>query len=196
MRMRILIVVSLICTASAAQAQWWPLFAPQDYEDCVARAEKTDTSKETRAAMVTECDGKFSGRRKPGGGYSYYDFMQDRHFDIAGPNPTPEELKMIDQEYTGYLERQRHAAIAAALLQKQHQQAEGATASPLAHPATTGAIIAAKPPIMPRHVAAARPARPKGPPCQSRLSCTWTDLSASVRGLFDPPVKPRPPAKI
>ena len=64
---------------------------------------------------LAECNAKFAGRRKPGGGYTYYDFMQDRTFDIAGPNPTPEEQKKIDEQYTAYLERERRNNIAAAL---------------------------------------------------------------------------------
>ena len=71
---------------------------------------------------LAECNAKFAGRRKPGGGYTYYDFMQDRTFDIAGPNPTPEEQKKIDEQYTAYLERERRNNIAAALT------AEAATA--------------------------------------------------------------------
>ena len=49
--------------------------------------------------------------------------MQDRTFDIAGPNPTPEEQKKIDEQYTVYLERERRNTIAAALMAKQQQQA-------------------------------------------------------------------------
>src|SRR5258708_13503064 len=48
--------------------------------------------------------------------------MQNRHFDIAGPNPSPEELKQIDHEYTAYLDVQRRNAIAAALAKKQSEQ--------------------------------------------------------------------------
>ena len=68
---------------------------------------------------MTECNAKFAGRRKPGGGYTYYDFMQNRSFDIAGPNPTPEEQKEIDEQYTAFLEQERHNTIAAALAAKQ-----------------------------------------------------------------------------
>jgi hypothetical protein len=54
---------------------------------------------------------QFAGRRKMGGGYTYYDFMQNRHFDISGPNPSPEEMRQIDQEYTAYLGDQRRESI-------------------------------------------------------------------------------------
>ena len=93
-------------------AQWWRS-APVDFESCADVAEKAST-KEEKTAKLAECNAKFAGRRKPGGGYTYYDFMQDRTFDIAGPNPTPEEQKKIDEQYTAYLERERRNHIAAA----------------------------------------------------------------------------------
>jgi hypothetical protein len=107
-----------------AQAQWWR-GAPKDFEDCADLAEKAK-SKEEKTSALAECNAKFAGRRKPGGGYTYYDFMQDRSFDIAGPNPTPEEQKKIDEQYTVYLENQRRNNIAAALMAKQQQQQQPA----------------------------------------------------------------------
>src|SRR6267154_4931890 len=103
-------------------AQWWSR-APADFEECADAAEKAAT-KEEKTAALAECSAKYAGRRKPGGGYNYYDFMQDRTFDIAGPNPTPEEQKYIDQQYTGYLDSQRRNTITAALTAKQAQQQE------------------------------------------------------------------------
>jgi len=111
---------SVALTAAPAQAQWWHGRGPVDFEDCADRAEKAAT-KETRAAALTACSAKFAGRRKPGGGYSYFDFMQNRHFDIAGPNPTPEEQRQIDEQYIVYLENQRRSTIAAAFTAKQQQ---------------------------------------------------------------------------
>jgi hypothetical protein len=106
-------------TPVGAQAQWWRS-APADFEDCADAAEKAP-SKEEKAAKLSECNAKFAGRRKPGGGYTYFDFMQNRTFDIAGPNPTPEEQKKIDEEYIAYLENQRRSSIAAAFSAKQQQ---------------------------------------------------------------------------
>jgi hypothetical protein len=102
-----------------AQAQWWRS-APADFEECADAAEKAAT-KEEKAAKLSECNAKFAGRRKVGGGYTYFDFMQNRNFDIAGPNPTPEEQKTIDEAYIGYLENERRASIAAAFNAKQQQ---------------------------------------------------------------------------
>src|SRR5581483_7902821 len=89
------------------------------------QAEKI-TARDARTAALAECNAKFAGRRKAGGGYSYFDFMQNRSFDIAGPNPTPEELRHIDEQYTAYLENQRRKSIRAAFLAKQQQMQQGA----------------------------------------------------------------------
>src|SRR5580693_6582621 len=101
-------------------AQWWGTRAPVDFEQCADAAEQAAT-KEAKASALTACNAKFAGRRKPGGGYTYFDFMQNRSFDIAGPNPTPEEQKYIDEQYTAYLDEQRHSNIAAAFAAKQQQ---------------------------------------------------------------------------
>src|ERR1035437_116430 len=88
-----------------AHAQWWSR-APADFEECADAAEQAAT-KEARSSALSECNAKFAGRRKLGGGYTYFDFMQNRSFDIAGPNPTPEEQRQIDEQYTAYLDRER-----------------------------------------------------------------------------------------
>ena len=117
--------VAAIAGAVAVQpvrvsAQWWSR-APVDFEECAAAAEKSATTEDKTAALAS-CNAKFAGRRKPGGGYTYYDFMQDRSFDIAGPNPTAEEQKHIDEQYTIYLENQRRSTIAAAAFAAKQQE--------------------------------------------------------------------------
>jgi hypothetical protein len=109
----------LALQTSRAHAQWWSR-APADFEDCADKAEKSAT-KEERKSQLAECNAKFAGRRKPGGGYIYFDFMQNRSFDIAGPNPTPEEQQQIDEQYTAFLERERRRSIVAAFTAKQQQ---------------------------------------------------------------------------
>jgi septum formation inhibitor MinC len=122
-------ICALLIAASAAcvvlsplrvQAQWWSARAPADFEECADAAEKAAT-KEDKTFQLSECHSKFAGRRKPGGGYTYFDFMQNRNFDIAGPNPTPEEQKQIDEQYTAFLDGERQRTIAAALMAKQQQ---------------------------------------------------------------------------
>jgi hypothetical protein len=100
----------IVLQPQRANAEWWSR-APSDFEECADAAEKSAT-KEQKTAALADCNAKFAGRRKLGGGYTYYDFMQDRSFEIAGPNPTPEEQKYIDQQYTLYLEKQRRIAVA------------------------------------------------------------------------------------
>jgi septum formation inhibitor MinC len=122
-------ICALLIAASAAcvvlsplrvHAQWWSARAPADFEECADAAEKAAT-KEDKTFQLSECHSKFAGRRKPGGGYTYFDFMQNRNFDIAGPNPTPEEQKQIDEQYTAFLDGERQRTIAAALMAKQQQ---------------------------------------------------------------------------
>jgi hypothetical protein len=115
-----LVVGCILLQPAGVHAGWW-YHAPKDFEDCADLAEKAAT-KEDKAAALTQCNAKFAGRRNPVGGYTYYDFMQNRSFDIAGPNPTPEEQKYIDQQYTLFLDRQRRDSIVAALAAKQEQE--------------------------------------------------------------------------
>lgn len=106
-------------------AQWLVASAPRDYEECFHTAEKTSASKAERTSLISQCEVKFFGRRKIGGGYTYYDFMQNRSFDIAGPNPSPSELKWMDEQYIVYLDDQRRRAIADAFAQKKRQKTQG-----------------------------------------------------------------------
>src|ERR1700755_1385295 len=60
----------LVLSPGHAHAQWWR--SPPVYCDpCADPAEKAKSKKEKPAALA-ECTAKFAGRRKPGGGYTYY----------------------------------------------------------------------------------------------------------------------------
>jgi hypothetical protein len=120
--------VAAVALALLALVVWWlgfrepsPLLV-QDFEECAEQVQAKPLSNNERGALMTQCYARFAGRRKRGGGYTYYDFMQDRSFDIAGPNPTPEEQKYIDQHYALYLEKQRRNSIEAAISAKQQQE--------------------------------------------------------------------------
>src|SRR5947209_8076376 len=106
-------------------AEWWSR-SPTDFEECADVAEKAAT-KEEKTAALADCNAKFAGRRKVGGGYTYYDFMQNRSFDIAGPNPTPEEQKYIDQQYALYLEKQRHNNVTATFIERPQPELQPAS---------------------------------------------------------------------
>ncbi|WP_409363271.1 hypothetical protein [Bradyrhizobium sp. AUGA SZCCT0042] len=173
-----------------AHAQWWR-GTPVDFESCADAAEKAKT-KEDKTSALAECNAKFAGRRKPGGGYTYYDFMQDRTFDIAGPNPTPEEQKKIDQQYTAYLESQRRSSIAAAFTAKQQQQQP--------EPQRDVQQVALRTEVEKIPVPVASPvkqaARIKASNCaKNSFSCEWPRLSQSIddlKKLFNPPpAKPK-----
>jgi hypothetical protein len=181
------ITACAVLQSSRAPAQWWSR-APADFEECADAAEKAAT-KEARTSGLSECNAKFAGRRKPGGGYSYFDFMQNRSFDIAGPNPTPQEQKHIDEQYTAYLDRQRRSTIAAAFTAKQ-QQLLLQQANFRSEPERTAPP---RPPSKPAAPAkdlkpAAAPAdlRPRAKPttCEKdSFSCEWPRLSEHIKDL-------------
>ena len=182
---------SLIVLAPVrSDAQWWRS-TPVDFESCADVAEKAKT-KEEKTAKLAECNAKFAGRRKVGGGYTYYDFMQDRTFDIAGPNPTPEEQKKIDEQYTAYLERERRNHIAAALAAKQQepppaqdlQQVSLRTEQTSPPPGETEKVpVPVASPVK-------QAARIKAAQCaKNQFSCEWPRLSEKVnelKKLFNP----------
>jgi hypothetical protein len=161
-------------------AQWWKR-APVDFEECADTAERS-ASKAEKTAALADCNAKFAGRRKPGGGYSYYDFLQDRTFDIAGPNPTPDEQKKIDQSYTAYLASQRRET---AMVE--------AAESPQPEPREPVQQVA--PQSEAPRVPVPRP-RPKGACARDSFSCEWPHLSEGLnelKKLFSP--TPSKPAK-
>jgi hypothetical protein len=63
---------------------------------------------------LSECNAKFAGRRARRR-LHLFRFHAEPQFRHCGPNPTPEEQKKIDEEYIGYLERERRDSAAAAL---------------------------------------------------------------------------------
>jgi hypothetical protein len=169
------ITAGLVLTPRA-HAGWWGTRAPVDFEECADAAEKAAT-REAKAAALIECNAKFAGRRKPGGGYSYFDFMQNRNFDIAGPNPTPEEQRQIDEQYTAYLDNQRRSSIAAAFAAKQQLERASLKNENEKAPATTASISKPQAPASDvRHLRANNCA-------QHSFSCDWPRLSEGIKDL-------------
>jgi hypothetical protein len=155
----------------------------RDYEDCVERVQSRSLPGDEAGNLLAGCGARFAGRRKADGGYSYYDFMQDKKFDIAGPNPSPEERKAIDREYIGYLEAQRREAISAALATQQNEKlrvdietARQPAGPPLALTPTTVPLP------VPRRVAEQRE---RARHCaEDALFCTLSKLSSAVKDAF------------
>ena len=182
---------SIVAALLALVAVWlvFPGSSPQsaiDFEDCVERVEAQFPSSDELSALMTDCSVRFAGRRKADGGYTYYDFMQDRKFDIAGPNPTPEERKAIDREYIGYLDAQRREAVSAELAKRQNEQLR----ADMERARNPG------PPMIltPTNSAAKRLAdRPKPPRCgDDSLSCTLSKISTAVKNAFASSPKAKP----
>src|SRR6202790_4115429 len=185
------VAIAFICCAVSVATwfsiKWSPQHNPQDFEPCSEKAQRTASSKDERISLIAQCDQQFAGRRKIGGGYTYYDFLQNRHFDIAGPNPTLSELKYFDEEYTSYLDTQRRDAVAAAIAERQSQGVQVAVedagiADSISSPGLPTTMAPARVPI-PR--ARSLAVRSKGSRCEdASISCSWTSVSARIKNFF------------
>src|SRR6202166_1546973 len=175
------LMVALVALALLALSVWWlgfggsPAQSARDFEECVEQDQAKGPSNDERGALKTGCNARFAGRRKAAGGYTYYDFMQNRNFDIAGPNPTAQERKQIDREYMGFLDTQRRETMSAELAKKQNEQLQADLESahqPVGPPMT----------LLPRK----RPVeRTKPVRCEeASLSCSWAKFSAVVETAF------------
>ena len=159
-----------------------------DFEECVEQVQTP--SNDERGALMTSCNARFAGRRKEGGGYTYYDFMQNRHFDILGPNPTAEERKQIDRQYIGFLDAQRREAISAELAKRQNEElradlerARQPVGPPMILIPRNQSSSAAK-----RWIDRSKPTR-----CEDgSLICSWAKFSAVVKNAFASSSKTKP----
>jgi hypothetical protein len=169
----------------------------RDFEECIAALpagapflQQGVPANDAPESSMIDCNARFAGRRKPGGGYTYYDFMQDRSFDIAGPNPTAEESRRIDREYVGYLDMQRHENIAAELAKRQDDQLR-ADLERAHQPA--GRPLVLTPKILSAQASKPSTERTKPPRCDDNaLTCGWLKLSAAVKDAFASSSKTRP----
>ena len=155
----------------------------RDYEDCVERMQVRGVSEDEHNAMMTACGARFAARRKPdGSGYSYYDFMQDKKFDIAGPNPTADERKTIDRAYITYLEGQRREAVSAALAQQQNDKLRADIENARQPAGPPLSLLPANVPLpVPRRVAEQRG---RAHCTEETLSCKLSKLSSAVKDAF------------
>ena len=189
-------LVTSIALALLALVVWWlgfrgsPSQLARDFEECVEQVQATPPSNDERGALMTDCNARFAGRRKAGGGYTYYDFMQDRNFDTAGPNPTAEERKRIDHEYMAFLDAQRREAISAELAKRQNEQLQADLES--ARPSVGPPMVLT--PTNPPSSAAKRPVdRSKSTRCEDgSLTCSWAKFSAVVKNAFALSSKTKP----
>lgn len=129
----VLAVVGCLCVAASVVAWigWGVLVGTpsNDFEACSDAAASLISNQTDLRNSLAECAAKFAGRRKAGGGYHYLDLLQNRWFDIAGPNPTVHEQNYIDLEYVKYLAAQRREDLQSALMREQMKQADQKDAS-------------------------------------------------------------------
>jgi len=88
------------------------LKSPPNFEQCSKQAARSVTTSKMLATLVSRCESKFAGRRKPGGGYTYLHPFMRQQFDIKGPNPTKEEMEHIARAFDAYIERKKEAEAA------------------------------------------------------------------------------------
>jgi hypothetical protein len=161
-----------------------PPHEARDFEECVEQVEAKPASEEERKTSMTSCNAQFAARRKPGGGYSYFDFMQNRNFDIAGPNPTAEERELIDGAYMGFLDAQaREAVVSAQLARRQNEQLRADLESAREPVERRMVLKPANSPPLPVKRPLERSS--KSTRCDDgALICGWAKLSAAVKNAF------------
>jgi hypothetical protein len=187
---RLVAIALMSCAVGVATwfgVQSWSRQSPRDFEQCSEKARSIAASEDKRISLIAQCDKEFAGRRKSGGGYTYFDFLQNRHFDIAGPNPTPNELKYFDEEYTVYLDTQRRDAVAAAMAERQNQDMqitlEDAGLTDLISSPEPSTVMAPTKVPLPRARSSA--VRSRGSRCEeASISCSWTNVSAGIKNFF------------
>ena len=164
---------------------------PRDYEECVESLKANPSVGDERGGSMTDCNARFAGRRKAGGGYTYYDFMQGRNFDIVGPNPTAEERDRIDREYIGFLDNERREAISAELAKRQNEQLQ---ADIERQQQSVGPPMLLTPGNTSSSPTIKRTAeRSKSIRCEENpLSCGWSKLSAVVKNAFASSFRAKP----
>jgi hypothetical protein len=161
----------------------------RDFEECVEQVQVRHPSNDERRPLMTDCNARFAGRRKAGGGYTYYDFMQDRNFDIAGPNPTEEQRKQIDREYMAFLDAQRREAISAELAKRQNQHLR-ADLEGVGQPVRPPILTARNPPSS---AAKRQVDQSKSKRCEDGSpTCSWAKFSAVVKKAFASSSKTKP----
>ena len=157
----------------------------KDFEECADEAQANAPSKVEYSRMITRCGERFAGRRKADGGYTYFDFMQNRIFEIAGPNPTDDERKQIDRAYMEFLGAQQQEMISSNLAKAQADQEQAALERDRRG---VGAPLDLAPKIP---LPVKRPLVERSKACEDEsLACSWAKLSAAVKDAFASSARP------
>jgi hypothetical protein len=174
-----IVVLTALAIVSVWQGlRWSSSSVASDYEECTEQAQ-TELEGTERTARMVDCGARFAGRRKEGGGYVYYDFLQNRSFEIAGPNPTEEERRRIDLEYVKFLDSERRDAVSSELAKRRIESllADFENVSRPPGPPTI---------LTPKIASSPKPSVKRSTPCpvEGSLSCSWTKLRSVVKNAF------------
>ena len=184
----IVALASLVLVAAWQGLHWTAPIVARDFEECTEQAQNASQDIQ-RSALLTDCGARFAGRRKSGGGYTYYDFLQNRSFDIAGPNPTEEERERIDLAYVSFLDSDRREAVSAELAKSRmanwladFESVRGPVGPPIILTPKSSAASAAK----------SSADRSKSARCliKGSLSCSWAKLTSAVKNALASASKP------
>ena len=178
---RLAIVAVLALLSVVAVLLGYPKSEPQvkDYEECAEEARANASLGIEYSKLITQCGESFAGRRNAGGGYAYFDFMQNRTFYIAGPNPNTDERKQIDSAYMEFLSAQRREMLSSDLAK---QQADREQAAVEAAPQDVGPPLVLTPKVP---LPVKRPVIERSKACEEgSLSCGWAKLAAAVSNAF------------
>ena len=88
------IILSLLISETASA---WNLFGPKDFESCQEEAARDAKSKDALSILIDSCDSNYPARRKPQGGYYYYDFETKKYYDVSGPKPSKKDWEAIEK---------------------------------------------------------------------------------------------------
>jgi hypothetical protein len=106
--------------------------------------------------------------------------MQNRTFDIAGPNPNEEERKQIDRSYVEFLGTQRQEMLSSELAKRQSDQEQATLEQSRQAAVDPPPAVTEKIPLPVK-----RPPVERSRACEDgSLSCGWAKLSAAVKNAF------------
>jgi hypothetical protein len=101
-----IIAVSVSIPYHEAHAQLLSIFGPKDYEDCAERAAKDAKTNNALSILLQNCNTSFPARRKPGGGYVYYEEVSQTYLDVSGPRLSKADKKLIEQHISDAVKRE------------------------------------------------------------------------------------------
>ena len=88
---------------STASAQFLGFFGPKDYEECADKAAREAKNRDSLGILLQNCHSEFPGRKKPAGGYRYFDPRTGEYVDVSGPKFSAADVVAIEKQYQSFL---------------------------------------------------------------------------------------------